>query len=93
MSWNRDIASITSTAAEIISMGHCVGHIRPGYDADVVVWDSHPLALGATPTKVLVDGILQLHNAHVLDKPKSFRELPRVPDFDRKWRMQSSARI
>ena len=33
-----------------------LGWIRPGYDADLVVWDSHPLALGATPLQVVADG-------------------------------------
>lgn len=37
---------------------HCrLGWIRPGYDADFVIWDSHPLALGATPLHVVADGI------------------------------------
>lgn len=30
--------------------------MRPGYDADVVVWDSHPLSVGATPMQVYIDG-------------------------------------
>lgn len=28
-----------------------------GYDADLVIWDSHPLALGATPIQVFIDGV------------------------------------
>jgi hypothetical protein len=54
-----------------------------GHDADIVVWDSHPLALGATPKMVFIDGISQLENAHVLNKPESFQKLPEVPNFDR----------
>ena len=30
--------------------------MRPGYDADLVVWDSHPLLAGATPFQVYIDG-------------------------------------
>jgi hypothetical protein len=53
-----------------------------GYDADLVVWDSHPLALGATPKMVFIDGVSQLENVHVLHKPESFQKLPEVPNFD-----------
>lgn len=31
--------------------------MRPGYDADIVVWDSHPLSIGATPLQVWIDGV------------------------------------
>lgn len=37
--------------------------MRKNYDADLVLWDSHPLSLGATPRQVFIDGIPQL------DKP------------------------
>jgi imidazolonepropionase-like amidohydrolase len=30
--------------------------VKPGYDADLVVWDSHPLSVGATPLQVYIDG-------------------------------------
>jgi imidazolonepropionase-like amidohydrolase len=35
---------------------HRIGFVRPGYDADLVVWDSHPLSVGATPLQVYIDG-------------------------------------
>jgi hypothetical protein len=40
------IAAVTSTPAELAGFGHRLGYLRKGYDADLVVWDSHPLALG-----------------------------------------------
>ncbi|KAG6903047.1 hypothetical protein C0995_007480 [Termitomyces sp. Mi166 len=54
-----------------------------GMDADLVIWDSHPLALGATPIQVFIDGIPQLQSAHVVRKPKAFQESPKVPNFDK----------
>lgn len=33
-----------------------VGFVRPGYDGDLVVWDRHPLQVGATPLEVYIDG-------------------------------------
>jgi hypothetical protein len=48
-----------------------------------VIWDSHPLALGATPSQVFIDGIPQLGSPHVVHKPASFQKTPRVPVFDK----------
>lgn len=48
-----------------------------------MIWDSHPLSLGATPKQVYVDGIAQLENPEVSAKPDSFQVLPRTPNFDR----------
>lgn len=52
---------------------------------DLVVWDSHPLALGATPKQVFIDGIPQLSDPHPVypHKPASFQVKPRVPNFDK----------
>ncbi len=47
------------------------------------MWDSHPLALGATPTQVFVDGIPQLRSPVQANKPTNFQKLPKVPKFDR----------
>ncbi|KZT28937.1 carbohydrate esterase family 9 protein [Neolentinus lepideus HHB14362 ss-1] len=80
---NLAIASVTSTPATIMGLDHRIGYIKAGWDADVVVWDSHPLALGATPTQVFIDGIPQLHSPHVVEKPKSFQSTPKVPNFDK----------
>jgi hypothetical protein len=51
--------------------------------SDVVVWDSHPLALGATPKQVWVDGIPQLDAPFTVQKPASFQKPPTTPDFDK----------
>lgn len=40
-------------------MGHRIGSLKAGYDADVVIWDRNPLSLGAAPLQVFVDGIAQ----------------------------------
>lgn len=79
-------------------MGHRIGYIKEGYDAgklkgdpltpvsdistDVVVWDSHPLALGATPAQVFIDGVPQLYNPQVSKKPANYQKLPKLPKFD-----------
>ncbi|TFK32813.1 hypothetical protein BDQ12DRAFT_691931 [Crucibulum laeve] len=77
------LASVTSTPARAAGLGHRVGTIAEGYDADIVLWDSHPLSLGATPARVYIDGIAQLSDPHVRSKSSSFQEVPRTPNWDR----------
>ncbi|PFH51541.1 hypothetical protein AMATHDRAFT_2992 [Amanita thiersii Skay4041] len=81
------IASVTSTPAAVLGMSHRIGFIKAGYDAgmfsNIVIWDSHPLALGATPKQVYIDGIKQINNAHTVKKPAVFQESPRTPNFDK----------
>ncbi|KAJ3306445.1 hypothetical protein HDV03_005055 [Kappamyces sp. JEL0829] len=50
------IQSVTSVPAQLIGQDWRIGYLRAGYDADVVVWDKHPLDIGAHPLKVFVDG-------------------------------------
>lgn len=49
---------------------------------DVVVWDSHPLTLGATPQQLYIDGIAQLSDPVVISKPSTFQRVPATPDWD-----------
>ncbi|KAF5393438.1 hypothetical protein D9757_000630 [Collybiopsis confluens] len=80
---NLALRAVTSNSAEIMGMGHRIGYIRKGWDADLVIWDSHPLALGATPIEVFIDGIAQLKSPFKLEKPSAFQKPPRVPNFDK----------
>lgn len=50
--------------------------------ADLVIWDSHPLALGATPKQVWIDGIAQLDSPYVSPKSPAFQVSPETPDFE-----------
>lgn len=50
------LQSVTSVPARSMEIDHRVGFVRPGYDADIVLWDSHPLSVGATPLQVFIDG-------------------------------------
>lgn len=51
--------------------------------ADIAVWDSHPLRLGATPTQVYIDGVAQLTEPHTLVKPSQLQRAPQMPNWDR----------
>jgi imidazolonepropionase-like amidohydrolase len=79
---NLALASVTSTPAIVSGLDYRVGFVKAGYDADIVVWDSHPLALGATPAQVYIDGISQIKNPISIHKPSTFQVLPRTPNYD-----------
>lgn len=59
LSWDQAFASISSKPAEALGMGGEIGSLRPGRRGDVVIWDDDPLQLGAEPTAVYIDGIVQ----------------------------------
>lgn len=50
---------------------------------DIVLWDSHPLALGATPVQVFIDGIPQIPNPKTVTKSYSLQHAPVTPNFDK----------
>ncbi|XWX02413.1 hypothetical protein V2A60_010450 [Cordyceps javanica] len=61
----KALQAVTSIPAAAIDQDHRVGHCKAGYDADIVVWDDHPLVRGATPLQVFIDGIAQLNDTLV----------------------------
>jgi len=79
------LQGVTSQPARLLGLGHRIGRIAPGFDADILVWDSDPLSVGAAPVQVSVvclstdrtkvqpqvwiDGAPQFANPVVLDKP------------------------
>ncbi|KAI5480118.1 hypothetical protein MNV49_001778 [Pseudohyphozyma bogoriensis] len=75
---NLALASITTLSAATAGFGHRLGLIRANYDADVVLWDSHPLSLGATPLQVFIDGIPQLDNPYPAKPPATDLNAPPV---------------
>ncbi|KAH9935457.1 composite domain of metallo-dependent hydrolase [Fomitopsis serialis] len=80
---NLALASVTSTPATVMGMDHRIGFIKTGYDADIVLWDSHPLALGATPKQVWIDGVAQLEHPYTVTKPSASQHVPEKPNFDK----------
>ncbi|KIP04862.1 hypothetical protein PHLGIDRAFT_36717 [Phlebiopsis gigantea 11061_1 CR5-6] len=80
---NLALLAVTGTPAQVLGQDHRIGFLKKGYDADVVLWDSHPLALGATPQQVWIDGIPQLAEPHVHAKPAFLQSPPKTPNFDK----------
>ncbi|KAM7198900.1 hypothetical protein V8F20_005967 [Naviculisporaceae sp. PSN 640] len=71
------LAAVTTAPAERLGLGKRLGKIKPGFDADVVVWDSDPLSVGAAPVQVWIDGTAQFKDPFELKKPTP---KPIVPD-------------
>ncbi|KAI1291569.1 hypothetical protein EDD11_008850 [Mortierella claussenii] len=83
LSETLSLASVTSVPAKALGLDHRVGKIAVGYDADLVIWAKHPLALGAHPLQVYIDGIEQISNVdpskwEVQGKPQTFEKLPEL---------------
>ncbi|KAI1798834.1 hypothetical protein F4811DRAFT_153903 [Daldinia bambusicola] len=50
------ISSVISVPARLLGIDNRLGFVRPGYDGDLVIWNRHPLQVGATPLEVYIDG-------------------------------------
>ncbi|KAK0624996.1 hypothetical protein B0T17DRAFT_617144 [Bombardia bombarda] len=75
--YHAALASVTTAPAERLGFSKRLGKIKPGFDADVVVWDSDPLSVGAAPVQVWIDGTAQFEDPVELSKPAAS---PIVPD-------------
>jgi imidazolonepropionase-like amidohydrolase len=90
---SEDLAlqSVTSVPARSLEIDHRVGFVRPGYDADIVVWDSHPLSVGATPLQVYIDGRATLDPKKVAEsQPKVRMDKSSSPDAPKQRKVLSS---
>ncbi|KAK4547193.1 hypothetical protein LTR36_001414 [Oleoguttula mirabilis] len=67
--YHAALAGVTSASAELLGLGERIGKVKPGFDADIVVWDSDPLSVGATPIQVWIDGTAQYDAPVELKKP------------------------
>jgi imidazolonepropionase-like amidohydrolase len=50
------LASITIHAAQVLGVADRIGSIEPGKDADLVLFDGHPLDFRSVAERVWIDG-------------------------------------
>ncbi|RAU82517.1 amidohydrolase family protein [Pontibacter arcticus] len=57
MSEEEALKMVTLNPAKLLHLDNRMGSLKPGKDADVVLWNNHPLSIYAKPEKTFVDGI------------------------------------
>jgi len=85
LNYTKALSSVTTIPAKAVGLDHRLGYVREGYDADLVVWDSFPLALGATPKQTYIDGIAQILAPHNIAKPAEAQEITKAG----KWKEEA----
>ena len=68
------LATVTSNAAEQLRLGHRMGSLEEGKDADLVLWTDHPLSVYAIAEQTWVDGVREFDRAEDLEGASSTRE-------------------
>ena len=56
LDWGHAFATITSRPAQALGMDNQIGSLRPGRQADIVIWDGDPLELTSAPVGIFIDG-------------------------------------
>ncbi|KAF4546536.1 Amidohydrolase 1 [Lasiodiplodia theobromae] len=69
--YHAALAGVTSAPAELLGLGERIGKVKAGFDADIVVWDSDPLSVAATPVQIWIDGTAQYEHPFVLNKSRT----------------------
>ncbi|ORX38692.1 hypothetical protein BD324DRAFT_621954 [Kockovaella imperatae] len=82
LNMSQALGTVTTHSARAMGLDHRIGYVRQGYDADVVVWDSFPLVLGATPKQTYIDGIAQIVTPHTVNKPAVAQEIYKEGKWD-----------
>ena len=49
---------VTANAADQLGLGHRLGRLKEGMDADLVIWSGHPLSVYSRPDQTWIDGRL-----------------------------------
>ena len=80
MSWDDALRAITLTPAEIFGVADRIGALRPGMDANVVVWSGDPLELLTLAERVYVRGVEMPEETRQRMLMDRYRTLP--PDYD-----------
>ncbi len=58
------LEAATINAARFCGLDHRVGSLEPGKDADIVIWDGHPLDYYSSASTVLIEGKVVYQNKH-----------------------------
>lgn len=56
LSSEKAFASVSGEPSRVLQLDDRIGFLRKGFDADIIIWNMHPLQMGAIPLKVFIDG-------------------------------------
>lgn len=92
------IQAVTSAPAKLMGQDWRIGHVRPGYDADLVLWDRFPLEIGAKPFRVFTDGLTTFKDANTEKVPfshqnRSHDELKSCPPVGTSIRLHNLSNV
>ena len=87
------LQAVTSVPARSMNQAHRIGYLRPSYDADLVIWDSHPLSIGATPVEVYIDGRATINNAFYLADSQHFTAASIAPQMKKELLPEEKQKI
>ena len=65
---------VTLNPAKLLHIDHQTGSLKPGKDADVVVWSDHPLSINAKAEQTFVEGVRSFD----VDRDLALREAMRI---------------
>ncbi|MGB1480395.1 MAG: amidohydrolase family protein [Flavobacteriales bacterium] len=65
---------VTLNPAKLLHIDHKTGSLKPGKDADVVVWSDHPLSINAKAEQTFVEGV----RCFDLERDQALRDAMRV---------------
>jgi imidazolonepropionase-like amidohydrolase len=68
------LATVTSNAADQLRLGHRMGSLEPGKDADLVLWSGHPLSVYSIAEQTWVDGVREFDRAEDLARAQTIDE-------------------
>jgi imidazolonepropionase-like amidohydrolase len=67
----RSIAWVTSNAARALGLEDRIGHLAPGYNADIVIWSADPFSIYSKADQVYIDGALAYDRSDPTRQPES----------------------
>jgi len=69
------IAWLTSNPAKALGLGDQVGQVKPGFNADLVLWSANPFSIYSHADQVYIDGALVYDRFNEAEQPRRDSEM------------------